>query len=78
MASASFCNVYFIRILLPCEMSFESKCTMNLQIKIIKLSLVPNIRRVIQQIDNYYRAGTPCFFRMLTTVFLCYLKTNFG
>ena len=50
----------------------------NSQIKIIKISLVLKIW------DKWYNkwiitqgAGTPCFFRMLTTVFLSYLKTNF-
>ena len=50
----------------------------NLQVKIIKLSVVLKIW------DEWYNrwiitqgAGTPCFFRMFTTVFLSYLKTNF-
>ena len=50
----------------------------NSQIKIIKISLVLKIW------DKWYNkwmitqgARTPCFFRMLTTVFLSYLKTNF-
>ena len=50
----------------------------NSQIKIIKISLVLKIW------DKWYNkwiitqgAGTPCFFRMLITVCLYYLKTNF-
>ena len=50
----------------------------NSQIEIIKLSLVHKIW------DDWYNnwiitqgAGTPCFFKMLITVFLSYLKTNF-
>ena len=50
----------------------------NSHIKIIILSVVLKIW------DEWYNkwiitqgAGTPCFFRMLTTVFLSYLKTNF-
>ena len=50
----------------------------NSQIKIIKLSVI------LKTWDEWYNkliitqgAGTPWFFRMLTTVFLSYLKTNF-
>ena len=50
----------------------------NSHIKIIILSVVLKIW------DEWYNkwiitqgAGTPCFFRMLTTVFLSYLKMNF-
>ena len=52
----------------------------NSHIKIIKLSLVLKILLW----DEWYNkwiitqgAGTPCFIRMLTTVFLSYLKANF-
>ena len=52
----------------------------NSHIKTIKLSLVLKISLW----DEWYNkwiitqgAGTPCFIRMLTTVFLSYLKANF-
>ena len=78
MASASFCPIYFSRMPLLWEMNLSRSVLWNLQVKIIKLSVVLKIW------DEWYNrwiitqgAGTPCFFRMFTTVFLSYLKTNF-
>ena len=55
------------------EMYYETR-----RFEIIKLSLVHKVW------DDWYNnwiitqgAGTPCFFKMLITVFLSYLKTNF-
>ena len=52
----------------------------NSHIKIIKLSLVLKISLWDEWCNKWIitqGAGTPCFIRMLTTVFLSYLKANF-
>ena len=79
MVWAPFCLVYFSRMFLPWEMNLSRRVLWNSQIKIVKLSLVLKIWEEWYNkcIITWCRAGTTCFFGMLTTVFLLYLKTNF-
>ena len=73
-------SVFFVSVEYFCHRKWilSRSVLWNSQIKIIKISLVLKIW------DKWYNkwiitqgAGTPCSFRMLTTVFLSYLKTNF-
>ena len=74
MALASISVEYFCHK----KLILSRRVLWNSQIKIIKLSVILKIwdewcnRWTITQ-----GAGTHCFFRMLTTVFLSYLKMNF-
>ena len=73
-------SVLFISVEYFCheKLILSRRVLWNSHIKIIKLSVVLKIwdewcnKWIITQ-----GAGTLCFFRMLTTVFLSYLKTNF-
>ena len=68
MASASFCLVGFCRMLLSCEMTFESKCTMKLADERNQISLVlKKYETRDNKLITTQGTGTLSFSGMLTT-----------